>query len=51
MGYDFTVPHAYYKNTVSGTAKVGVTISNDGVAPFYYPWTVQLGLKDSAGKS
>ncbi|MCO5972887.1 DUF4832 domain-containing protein [Actinoallomurus soli] len=50
MGYDFTVPHAYYKNSVSGTAKIGVTISNDGVAPFYYPWAVRLGLKDSSGK-
>jgi hypothetical protein len=49
MGYDFTVPHAYYQNSVSGTTKIGVAISNDGVAPFYYPWTVQLGLKDSAG--
>lgn len=49
MGYDFTVPDAYYQNSVSGTATVGVTISDDGVAPFYYPWAVQLGLKDSSG--
>ncbi|MFC1408196.1 carbohydrate-binding protein [Streptacidiphilus sp. N1-12] len=50
MGYDLTVPDAYYKNTVSGTASIGVKISNDGVAPFYHPWTVRLGLKDSTGK-
>jgi chitodextrinase len=50
MGYDLTVPDAYYKNTVAGTTSIGVTISNDGVAPFYHPWTVQLGLKDSTGK-
>ena len=49
MGYDFTVPHAYYKNTVSGTTKVGVSISDDGVAPFYYNWSVRLGLKDVNG--
>ncbi|MFJ2960347.1 carbohydrate-binding protein [Streptomyces sp. NPDC087270] len=50
MGYDLTVPDAYYDSSVSGTAKIGVKISNDGVAPFYHPWTVRLGLKDSSGK-
>ncbi|ADB30610.1 Carbohydrate binding family 6 [Kribbella flavida DSM 17836] len=49
MGYNLTVTNAYYPNSVSGTAKVGVQISNTGVAPFYYPWTVTLGLKNSAG--
>ncbi|TDD63390.1 DUF4832 domain-containing protein [Kribbella antibiotica] len=49
MGYNLGVTNAYYKNTVSGTAKIGVQISNDGVAPFYYPWKVTLGLKNSAG--
>ncbi|MFB9446641.1 DUF4832 domain-containing protein [Dactylosporangium vinaceum] len=49
MGYDLSATHAYYQNSVSGTATVGVTLANNGVAPFYYPWTVTLGLKDSAG--
>ncbi|MFF5076441.1 DUF4832 domain-containing protein [Actinoplanes sp. NPDC000266] len=49
MGYDLTATHAYYPNTVSGTATVGVTLVNNGVAPFYYPWTVTLGLKNSSG--
>ncbi|MFF5288845.1 fibronectin type III domain-containing protein [Paractinoplanes globisporus] len=50
MGYDLTATHAYYPNSVTGsTATVGVTIANNGVAPFYYPWTVSLGLKNSAG--
>ncbi|MET7279880.1 DUF4832 domain-containing protein [Kribbella sp. NPDC005582] len=49
MGYNLSVTNAYYKNSVAGTAKVGVQISNDGVAPFYYPWKVTLGLKNSAG--
>jgi hypothetical protein len=49
MGYNLGVTNAYYSNTVSGTAKIGVQLSNDGVAPFYYPWTVTLGLKNSAG--
>src|SRR5690242_9450337 len=49
MGYNLGVTNAYYKNSVSGTAKIGVQISNDGVAPFYYPWKVTLGLKNGAG--
>src|SRR5689334_16613729 len=50
MGYDLTATHAYYANSVSGaSATVGVTLANNGVAPFYYPWTVSLGLKNAAG--
>ncbi|WP_320776362.1 carbohydrate-binding protein [Streptomyces sp. CRN 30] len=49
MGYDLAVDSAHFHDTASGTTTVGVRIGNDGVAPFYYPWTVSLGLKDSAG--
>ncbi|MFF5228824.1 fibronectin type III domain-containing protein [Dactylosporangium sp. NPDC000521] len=50
MGYDLSATHAYFPNTVSGSsATVGVTLVNNGVAPFYYPWTVTLGLKNPAG--
>ncbi len=49
MGYDFTATHAYFPDTASGNATVGVTLVNNGVAPFYYPWTVSLGLKNAAG--
>ncbi|MFB9184997.1 fibronectin type III domain-containing protein, partial [Dactylosporangium sucinum] len=49
MGYDLTATHAYFTNTASGSATVGVTVVNNGVAPFYYPWTTTLGLKNSAG--
>ncbi|WP_211305360.1 DUF4832 domain-containing protein [Crossiella equi] len=49
MGYNLTVSDAYFHNTAQGRTKVGVRIANTGVAPFYYPWTVQLGLKNSAG--
>ena len=49
MGYNLTVDNAYYRNTASGTVNVGVQISNTGVAPFYYPWTMVLGLKNSSG--
>ncbi|GIJ50406.1 hypothetical protein Val02_72920 [Virgisporangium aliadipatigenens] len=49
MGYDLTATNAYYQNSVTGNATVGVKLVNNGVAPFYYPWTVALGLKDSTG--
>ncbi|MBG0563798.1 DUF4832 domain-containing protein [Actinoplanes aureus] len=49
MGYNLTVDNAYYRDTASGTTNVGVRIANSGVAPFYYPWTVTLGLKNGSG--
>jgi chitodextrinase len=49
MGYKFYVPQANFNNSVSGNFNVGVTIENLGVAPFYYPWTVVLGLLNSSG--
>ncbi|WP_049560908.1 fibronectin type III domain-containing protein [Nonomuraea sp. SBT364] len=49
MGYNLSVTNAYYANAATGSAKIGVQISNDGVAPFYYPWTVTLGLKNGSG--
>ncbi|BCL25286.1 carbohydrate-binding protein [Streptomyces aurantiacus] len=49
MGYDLTVDHAYFHDTARGSTTVGVRITNNGVAPFYYPWTVSLGLKDASG--
>ncbi|MFJ6572163.1 DUF4832 domain-containing protein [Streptomyces sp. NPDC091292] len=50
MGYNLHVPQAHFNATANGSFKVGVTMRNDGVAPFYQPWTVELGLRDSAGK-
>ena len=50
MGYNFTANNAYFKPTASGSAEVGVQITNNGVAPFYYPWTMSLGLENSSGK-
>lgn len=49
MGYNLHIPQANFNATASGTFKVGVTMQNDGVAPFYYPWTVVVGLRDSNG--
>jgi chitodextrinase len=50
MGYNFTANDAYFKTTASGSAEVGVRITNNGVAPFYYPWTMSLGLENSSGQ-
>ncbi|WP_284044125.1 DUF4832 domain-containing protein [Actinoplanes sp. M2I2] len=49
MGYNLSVDNAYYRDTASGATNVGVRIANTGVAPFSYPWTVTLGLKNSSG--
>ncbi|MFE1431876.1 carbohydrate-binding protein [Streptomyces griseoaurantiacus] len=49
MGYDLGVTQAYFHDTAQGTTKVGVRIANTGVAPFYYPWKVRLGLKNASG--
>jgi chitodextrinase len=50
MGYNFTANNAYFTPSASGSAEVGVQITNNGVAPFYYPWTMSLGLENSSGQ-
>jgi hypothetical protein len=51
LGYEFRIDKAYFAaQQESGKLRVGLRILNEGVAPFYYPWTLQLGLKDSSGK-
>jgi hypothetical protein len=51
MGYDLNVKSAYYNNVAQGDPlKVGVTIQNNGVAPFAYPWKVEVGVKNLSGK-
>jgi chitodextrinase len=49
MGYNLHIPQANFNATPAGTFKVGVTMQNTGVAPFYYPWTTVIGLRDAAG--
>ena len=49
MGYNLHIPQANFNATASGTFKVGVTMQNNGVAPFYYPWTTVIGLRNAAG--
>lgn len=51
MGYDLQVKSSFYNNIEQGDSlKVGVTIENNGVAPFSYPWMVEVGVKDVTGK-
>ncbi|WP_460492017.1 fibronectin type III domain-containing protein [Dactylosporangium cerinum] len=49
MGYNLHIPQANFNATAAGTFKVGVTMQNSGVAPFYYPWTTVIGLRDATG--
>jgi len=49
MGYNLHIPQANFNASASGTFKVGVTMQNNGVAPFYYPWTTVVGLRDASG--
>jgi len=49
MGYKLYVPQANFNTSVGTNFNVGVTIENLGIAPFYYPWTVVLALRDGSG--
>jgi len=49
MGYELYVGNAYFNNGSNGQLKVGVQMENHGVARFYYPWTIRLGVKDGSG--
>jgi hypothetical protein len=52
MGYDLRVEEAYFNSIQKpGACRVGLRVSNDGVARFYYPWSVTLGIRDSSGKT
>jgi Domain of unknown function (DUF4832) len=51
LGYTLHVSKATLAPTRVGQGLRGtVSIENRGVAPFYYPWTVELAAVDSAGK-
>jgi hypothetical protein len=51
MGYDFHVPAAQW-SLDSQRRQLSLTVQgkNIGLAPFYYPWKVQIGLLDANGK-
>ncbi|RDV43372.1 hypothetical protein DOE76_17930 [Leifsonia sp. ku-ls] len=51
MGYSFRAAEALVPATVAagGSASVGMTISNVGIAPFYYSWPITLALVNGSG--
>ncbi len=50
LGYELSVTEAALARDDNGGVVVQVRVRNTGVAPFYYPWTVEIGLVDGAGK-
>ncbi|WP_406698285.1 DUF4832 domain-containing protein [Singulisphaera sp. Ch08] len=52
MGYQFQLTEVRHPATVAvgGTSTVTIRGVNEGVAPFYYPWPVELSLIDGSGK-
>jgi hypothetical protein len=50
LGYELHVSKATLEPVGAGHVLQGtVTVDNRGVAPFYYPWTVQMAALDGAG--
>jgi hypothetical protein len=52
MGYQFRLTEIRHSAEIpsGGELSVAITGSNDGVAPFYYSWPVELALIDTSGK-
>lgn len=51
MGYQFSLTEIRYDADMRGGAlKVAIRGENQGVAPFYYAWPIELALLDRAGK-
>lgn len=52
MGYQFRLTEIRHSPQVASTGALSITIRgiNEGVAPFSYPWTVELALIDREGK-
>ncbi len=49
LGYELYVPWVEMENAPMGETTIRVAMTNRGVAPFYYPWKVQLGWIDAKG--
>jgi hypothetical protein len=51
LGYEFHVPSATFpERSTSDRLPVTVRVENRGVAPFYHPWKVELGVIDAEGR-
>lgn len=52
MGYQFSLTEIRHDAEAGGGAlKVSIEGENQGVAPFYYPWIIELSLLDRAGRA
>jgi hypothetical protein len=49
MGYNFHVPQISIKSRSDGKVNIDVTLTQVGVAPFYYPLNLTLNLKNCTG--
>lgn len=52
IGYRFVLESVAYQKTVKqgGGVYVSLVVDNKGVAPFYYPWPLELSLVDASGQ-
>jgi hypothetical protein len=52
MGYQFSLTEIRHDGdaVLGGELKIAIDGENQGVAPFYYPWSIELALFDRAGK-
>ena len=52
MGYQYRLVEIRHPRSIGRErrGKVSIRAENEGVAPFYYPWKVELALLDDSGK-
>lgn len=52
MGYEFQITEVTHPAIVQAKQALRISLkgNNQGVAPFYYPWSVEWALLDSSGK-
>lgn len=51
LGYSFRATSALVpSNAPAGPAQIGLSVSNIGIAPFYYDWPITLGCVDHLGR-
>jgi hypothetical protein len=50
LGYEFHVARVVIGDaSTDAPLSVGLTVTNTGIAPFYYDWSVELGVIDASG--
>ena len=52
MGYEFQLTELSHTNVAKPNSAIKISLKgqNNGVAPFYYPWSVEFALLDSTGE-